>query len=137
MLDRFDAAMHLLAVVSVWLSGIGWSWRLCLTALLLVHYGFRLALCGGRSGGQQLGWSEAVGWFLEEEGGAVLPLRILPGTVVSPWGVLIRGHDGQRFRSWVVARDSLDADNFRRLRVYLSVHPLPQENVRSLSDTRL
>ncbi len=65
---------------------------------------------------------------LEEEGavlvrrdGAELSCRILPGSMVTPWlTVLNILPQGARFaRSVVILPDSLDAESFRQLRVWL------------------
>lgn len=117
LLERIDAGLHLLAVVCVLGSGIGWAARLGLVVTIIAYYLLR------RPDGQRqrLLYSEPVGWALEGEGEAERPLQILPGTVVSPWFVLLQVHDGRKHRFWTIARDSLDAESFRRLRVYLRV----------------
>lgn len=69
-----------------------------------------------------------AGLLLEEDGvvlirrdGVHLPCRILPGSLVAPWlTVLNMLPEGERLvRSVVILPDSLDAESFRQLRLWL------------------
>lgn len=128
MLDRLMTSLHLIALLCAWLAGIAWIWKLALTAAIGVDYWHWRTLGGGRSRTEKLMFSRLSGWTLEQQGREPETLRILPCSVVSPWLIILHGRVGNRPRVWVIPRDSLDAETFRCLRVYLQVLPLTARN---------
>ena len=74
------------------------------------------------SAAQGLVWTGGSSWELFNRDGARRPARLLPGTYVHPWLVILRfmTEDGQR-SAVVLPCDSLDPDSHRRLRVQLTL----------------
>lgn len=124
LLERILIGLHVVACGSILVSGLDWPLQAVLTALLLVHFGMhrwrRVTTAGGC---QALTYSEMDGWRFLEEGRAPEALKLLPSTFVSPWLVIVHALTGERFRAWVVVRDSVDRDSYRRLRVALRLGP--------------
>lgn len=124
LLERLVTALHLIAVSAVWTSQIVWSAQLALTAGILASWGFRRMRAFEYGREQHLVCTGSAGWSLEEDGRDPQALSILPDTVVSPWLIVLHGRIGEERRQWVIARDSLDSESFRCLRVHLRVLPL-------------
>ena len=104
--------LHLLAIGAIAALALAWPFSVLAIPLLLVT-GYRaLALAPTRR------------FCLEADGGLAcdeLPAEILPGTTVFVWLVVMRYRtEGEhRVRNCVVLADSLPADDFRRLRIWL------------------
>lgn len=124
LLERLITGTHLIAVLSIGLSGIAWPLQLALAGTVLAHLVFHRTFGRAKTGGR-LVYGERIGWALEEEGREAKPLAIRTVSLVSPWLIILHGHDGNRSRRWVIARDSLDAETFRCLRVTLRVMMVP------------
>ena len=69
----------------------------------------------------ELVWMVDGHWSLRVGELSRSPMRLLPSTVVSRFVVFLHLRDKQGFVCLVVARDSLPADAFRRLRVRLKI----------------
>ncbi len=129
LLERLNVGLHLLAVICLWLADIPWPARLALLMAVLAHLAFRhYVAVRSRRERCELGFSESTGWVLEQQGRAAKPLMILPDSVVSPWLIILHGDDGSASRRWIIARDSMDAETFRALRVTLNVTASPTSN---------
>jgi toxin CptA len=106
---------HLLAVLAVLLSTIpGW-----LAALLLAAVGLSLSRWRKADLPASLilhgdGRCEKVG--ADDTANEVV---VLPQTVVLSWLVVLRHRQQGRTGAWVLVADSLDAEDFRRLRLWL------------------
>lgn len=132
-LERLVLALHVVAVFAVWMSGIAWIGQLGLTVAILVIFCFRRSPGAAGAKTQQLVYSSQAGWTLEEQGSEPRPLNILPSSVVSPWLIVLHGRIGSKRHDWVIARDSLDSESFRCLRVYLRVLPLAPTETEGVS----
>jgi toxin CptA len=112
------AAIHLLAVGAVLLAELSWSSRAPLILSLAMSMGFYLKTWPSRKvklrcradGG--LGLRGAEDWD---------EARLLPDTLVLPWcGILRYQRSGRRRpETCIILPDSLNGDDFRRLRVWL------------------
>ena len=106
---------HLIAAFAVLLSATpGW-----LAALLLVAVGLSVSLLRKSTLPSGLilhadGRCEGVG-----ADNAAHEVVVLPQTVVLSWLVVLLHRQQGRTRAWVLAGDSLDADDFRQLRLWL------------------
>ncbi len=114
------------AAIIVLLLVLPW-WASAATALMLL-LGLRHYLM--RDAWLRLPHS-CTGLVMEEEGAAILlrsgiqqPCRILPGSLVTPLLTLLNvlPQDARFARSVVILPDSLDAESFRQLRVWLKWH---------------
>jgi toxin CptA len=125
------AAMHGMAAAIVLLLNLPWEWKSALLAAVLasmLYYLLRDALLRLPS--------SCIGLFLGEQGGITLlrrdgrqvPCRILPASVVTPrLTVLNILAEGDCFkRTLVILPDSLKAELFRQLRVWLKWHQLAE-----------
>jgi hypothetical protein len=74
------------------------------------------------SAAKRLVWNGGSSWELFNRDGASRPARLLPGSYVHPWLVVLRflTEDGHK-SAVVLPRDSLDPDSHRRLRVQLTL----------------
>lgn len=60
------------------------------------------------------------GWLWHRDDGSVVPVRLLPDTVLTPWLVVLRvSEEGGCRHSLTLLGDSLPAEQFRALRVAL------------------
>lgn len=123
-LAKMLGGAHLLAATALWLAPLPVGWALGCSLALLVH----LALAVRRHA-----WLDAAGSLIQLElvddcavsacsrGGNWERYRIAGSSFVSPpLAVLnLRSGPGHRTRAVLIASDSLDADSFRRLRVWL------------------
>lgn len=69
----------------------------------------------------QLVWEEDGRWTLTTGNGEDIEARLLPGSYVHPWLVILNFACGRRKRSAVLFPDALDPDTFRRLLVRLKI----------------
>ena len=113
--------------IAVVLAISEWSWLLRLFLVMAVLAGLWFTL-GGLSWRRsstcirRLIWQAENQWRLELCNGEVLAARLQPSSFMYPWLVVLNLRvEGRRLpRSLVLARDSLDAATFRRLRVRLT-----------------
>lgn len=98
----------MLAALPLWLQGLG-------LALLLLA-----ALRDQGQGAMRL-QCQADGSLSVLQGEEWRPVMLMPGSIVNPWLTTIRyrSETGKRTGTMVLLSDSLDAEDFRRLRVWL------------------
>lgn len=122
-LAAFLVLVHGAVVVVAGLLPLSWVLRVALAVVALLSLAHALAVHVFR----WLPWAlvEAVwhpdgAWTLTLASGQELPARLLPSSYVSPALVVLNFRCGRwLLRSLVLARDALDADQHRRLRVRL------------------
>ena len=118
-------AVHGMALLVLMPLPVAW-WIKVPVALAVLAQGIaswrRQLTFGSPSAAKRLVWTGGSSWELVNRDGASRPARLLPGTYVHPWLVVLRflTEDG-RTSAVVLPRDSLDADSHRRLRVQLTL----------------
>lgn len=112
------AAIHLLAVGAVLLADISWSYRVPLILSLAMSMRFYLKTWPRRKVKLRCRADGGLDLRAAEDWGEA---RLLPDTLVLPWCGILRYQRSVRRRpeTCVILPDSLDADDFRRLRVWL------------------
>lgn len=118
----FLTGLHLLALLAVWANPLPLWIKIALS--LGVAFGFRLHFSGSGKGlkspVERLLWHTGQPpWRLTLPDGAEIDAE-LSGAVVTPWFVVMRWRGGLAL---LLCRDSLDPDEFRRLRVLLRTRP--------------
>lgn len=114
---------HLAALVSLMLASLQ-SVALAALAILVIANALYLYACytsmAMPASIRKLGWSPAQGWRLPQRDGESLPLSLREPLFVSRH-LLVARFASHRYRhhSLLVVADSLNADDFRRLRVRL------------------
>lgn len=108
-LSALAAIALLLAALPLWLQGLG------LVVLLLAN------LRGNGGGALQLQCQADGSLSIQQTGEDWRPVTLLPGSMVNPWLTTIRyrGESGNKVGTLVLLPDSLDREDFRRLRVWL------------------
>jgi hypothetical protein len=82
----------------------------------------RQLMLGSALATQRLVWTGGSSWELFNRDGAVRRARLLPGSYIHPWLVVLRFLTEDRQKCAVVLPcDSLDPDSHRRLRVQLGL----------------
>lgn len=118
---------HVLAFVSGFASTLPlWlSWVLAIAVLCsLVIYLNRYYL--HYMDGLAIGYQDSGSWYLDDGGDETLKLQLLPSSVVTPWVVILNFKSANKTtNSFVICRDSLDAESFRKLRVVLTITKIP------------
>lgn len=115
----------LLASHAAFLGGVFFlSWpialRLALAVVLLASLRYQLKAHDGATAMNSLRLGQGGGLECGFENGRWVPAKVLARTTVLPWLVVLRLElAGQGRRSAVVLPDSLPAQDFRRLRVWL------------------
>lgn len=112
--------LHGAAAVSCWLTSLAMSYQLLLSMAVGVFWLISNKCC--KTPTYHLRYTATGGWEVAFEGADYLAIIILGSTVVTPWGIFLhyKAHK-QPGRSLVIAKDSLSADNFRRLLVRLKL----------------
>ncbi|MGH8428166.1 MAG: protein YgfX [Gammaproteobacteria bacterium] len=120
------AAAYLAAIVAVWFSGLSWLACLPLMTVLfafgawwIVVHGLRLAAFSIR----RIVWQPEGECILVDRRGRTSSGSIQSGVFVSHFLAAVCVRVGRRTRTVVIARDAVDADTFRRLRMRLNISP--------------
>ena len=109
------AALHLLAGAAILAAALDWPYR----AALLCTVAASLVLSLRRRQGAVLRCQDDGGLAIRR-GDDWAPVRLLPDTLVWPWLAVLRYRiDERRATTLAVLPDSLEKDDFRRLRVWL------------------
>ena len=121
MLFAHGGAIAVLLALQAW----PWPLRLFLVMAVLAGLCFTLGRLGWRRSPtciRRLIWQTENQWRLERCNGEILATRLQPSSFMHPWLVVLNLRvEGRRLPcSLVLARDSLDAATFRRLRVRLT-----------------
>lgn len=103
-------------MLPLWLSRILAIGVLCSLVLHLNRYYLHYM------DGLAIGYHDSGGWYLDDGSDETLKLQLLPSSVVTPWVVILNFKSANKAtRSFVICRDSLDAESFRELRVVLTI----------------
>lgn len=112
-------AAHALAVLAALVSSLPWWGKSLLAGAIFGHLRYsswrhlQEPACSG------LLYEADRGWRLGLNSGAWLAVQVLSSSVVTPWFVVLHLQTGAGRRAWLIVRDSLPSEDFRRLRVYL------------------
>lgn len=118
------AATHTLSLAGAWLAPIPTSASVALTAVILVHLFARLPDLAWRSrpaSVAELEWLDGDEVSMQLRRGDAIEGRVHAGSFVSEHLIVLRCTQGERRRSRtiLIAPDSLEREDFRRLRVWL------------------
>ena len=113
-------ALHLLAILACWLNALSRTYQLSLSvavlALWFLHKRRRRAIP------VHLSYTSAKGWEISYDGSHYLIADILETTVITRIGVFFHYRIDDHFnRNLLIPKDSLPANDFRRLVVRLKL----------------
>lgn len=119
-IEMIADALHCVAIFACWLSHLPWVSQVVLTCVVLVFW--RLTKTRWKARSIHLSYTETIGWQVSSDGDNYLNAVILETTVIT--NVVIFLHyrkENQAFNSVAIARDSLSSDDFRCLKVRLTL----------------
>ena len=125
--EKLFDVLRVLAILSCVLSTLAITYKATLIMLILVLK--LIAVSNRQSSIYQLRFTEFSGWEMAFANNDYRHMTILGGSVITTFVVFLhcRMHD-QALRTFVIAKDSLSKNDFRRLvvRLTLSGHEHPQ-----------
>lgn len=110
---------HLASALLLWLLPIHFLWSVAALPVLLCSYSHYRRSCLSLV---RIARESDGSWLWHCDDGSVVPVRLLPDTVLTPWLVLLNVREvGGRRHSLPLLGDSLPPEQFRALRVALRV----------------
>lgn len=114
----FLLGVHALSFLAAWLNPLAIGLRLLLSALIALSLWRSLARTPEIAG---LRLKSDGRWELQLDDGKREEACLLGSSLVNPVFVILHFHSGKKRRSLLICRDSLETEEFRRLRVALRV----------------
>lgn len=121
-LTRTLGLVHGLALLGALANGLPPWLKAALVLFIVLHLISSRRVRDQLSLGRGLYYESNQGWSLRLEDGSVVPVRILPTSRVLPGLVVLHLVTPLGRRQGLIVRDSLAADDFRRLKIALRIH---------------
>lgn len=119
-LAAWTVAAHALAALS--LAGSGFPAAAGLLVIAVVPFALRRALRPLGPDVRCIIWSPARGWARRSVSHQYIPMELAPSSVVTRVAIFLHWRDDRGVWRVLIPRDSLDEDDYRRLRVLARFH---------------
>ena len=116
------STVYVLAVAGSFLCALTLALKIMVSGVLVLHWGclLRSGRLYGMSGSALL-WRAPGAWAIQHADGRIMPVRVLGSSFVSRWLTVVHVRSSvRRCHALSYFRDSLDAESYRLLRVYLN-----------------
>ena len=111
--------MHLLALIAALDNGLGWSTKMILITAIVISCLY--ASLENRREKRIFGYGDN-GWYVEPSADEITPVRLMGSTVATRFFIFVHMKTERSTRfSFLVFRDSLDKESYRRLRILLTI----------------